>query len=271
MSERGGRRMGHYAITGVASGIGAELVRLLTARGYRVTGFDIFDPGEAVVRFIPVDMRDPDAIDAAVAAAGTEAPFDGLCNNAGLPPREGLEAAILQVNYLGPRRFTRAMLDRLAPGASIVNMASRAGARWRETVAQVRRLTAIADPGALAEFVAAEGIDPVRAYDLSKEAMILWTMAETEPMIARGGRINSVSPGAVATGLLDDFARAFGERMAVNLRRAGRPGSPAEAAEVAAFLLSPDSFWIKGQDIVVDGGMAAFNAADQLGFGDLRL
>ena len=261
--------MGHYAVTGIATGIGAEIARILQARGHRVTGFDIAEPADMPDTFIQIDMSDPASIAAAVARA--EGPFDGLCNNAGLPPREGLTAKILEVNYLGPRRMTQAMLDKLKPGASIVNMASRAGARWRENIAQVKRLTAVRDATGLAAFIAEDGVDHLRASDLSKEAMILWTMAETEPMIARGLRINSVSPGAVATGLLDDFARAFGDRMAKNVARAGRPGTPAEAAEIAAFLLSPESFWIKGQDLVVDGGMAAFNTADMMEFGDLKL
>lgn len=261
--------MARYVITGVASGIGAELCRVLKERGHEVIGLDIAEPTENVDRYIPLDMRDGDAVEAA--ANALKDPIDGLCNNAGLPPRDGLEAAILQVNYLSQRRFTRALLGKLQPGSSIVNMASRAGQNWRANIDQVRRLTAITAPGDLAVFVTSEDISPVRAYDLSKEAMILWTQAETEPLLARDIRINSLSPGAVATRLLDDFARAFGERMAVNVRRAGRAGTPIEVAEVAVFLLSPESGWIKGQDIVIDGGMAAFNTADALGFGDLKL
>ena len=82
-------------------------------------------------------------------------------------------------------------------------------------------------------------------------------------------RINAISPGAVATGILDDFARAFGEVMARNVARAGRAGTPEEIARIAAFLLSPDSHWIKGSDITVDGGMAGFNLSDRLNLEDM--
>lgn len=101
--------------------------------------------------------------------------------------------------------------------------------------------------------------------------MILWTMSEAEPLIARGIRINSLSPAAVATGILDDFARAFGDMMAKNVARAGRPGTPQEIAQITAFLLSPDSHWIKGTDIAIDGGMGAFATTGAFGLESLRV
>lgn len=257
-----------YAITGVASGIGAELARILKQRGHRVIGFDLKETAVNIDRFVPLDLNDPAGIDNACAAL--DEPLDGLCNNAGIPPREGLEAAILQVNFLGQRRFTHGLLDRLKPGGAIVNTASRAGSAWKDNLAQVLRLSELSGPDQIAGFIADENIDATRCYNLSKEAMILWTMAETEPMIERDLRINSLSPGGIATAILGDFQRAFGDKMARNVERAGRPGQPEEIAEIAAFLLSPASYWIKGTDIWADGGMAAFNLSDGLGLTALR-
>jgi len=258
----------HYAVTGVASGIGAALAARLLAGGCRVTGFDVRPSTDAAFPCHVVDLGDLDAIAPALAAAA--GPFDGLCNNAGVSPRPGQEIGILKINYFAQRAVTRALLTRLAPGASIVNMASRAGARWRENVAQVQRLAAL-DPRDLADFVRDERIDAVRAYNLSKEALIAWTVGESEAMTARGLRINAVCPGAVATGLLTDFAAAFGEAMARNVARAGRPGQPEEIAAIADFLLSSDSSWLRGAEIAPDGGMGAFAASDALGLAALRL
>ncbi len=258
----------HYVVTGVASGIGAALAAQLVARGCRVTGFDVLPlPGAAFPCHV-LDLADLASIEPAIAqAAGS---FDGLCNNAGVSPRPGQEAAILTINYFAQRAVTRAMLPRLASGASIVNMASRAGARWRENVEQIKRLAAL-DPRDVALFAREERIDAVGAYNLSKEALIAWTLAESERMTARGLRINAVCPGAVATGLLSDFAAAFGEAMARNVARAGRPGQPAEIAAVVAFLLDPQSSWLRGAEISPDGGMGAFAASDALGLAALRL
>ena len=258
----------HYAVTGVASGIGAALAAQLLARGCRVTGYDVRPPANAPFACHAVDLGDLASIEPALAqAAGA---FDGLCNNAGVSPRPGQEAAILTINYFAQRAVTRTLLPRLSPGASIVNMASRAGARWRENVEQIKRLAAL-DPRDVAAFVRDENIDATRAYNLSKEALIAWTLAESEAMTARGLRINAVCPGAVATGLLSDFAAAFGEAMARNVARAGRPGKPEEIAAIAAFLLGPDSSWLRGAEISPDGGMGAFAASDALGLATLRL
>ena len=258
-----------YAVTGVASGIGAELARLLKSSGHTVIGFDLHETHENIDTFIPLDLNDKDSITTAAEQVTTQ--LDGLCNNAGLPPREGLEAALLQVNFLGTRAFTNAMLPHLNANASIVNMASRAGHGWRDNIDQIKRLGQLTHPSQVEAFITSEGINATRCYNLSKEAMILWTAAITEQMVQAGIRINSLSPGGVATGILDDFKRAFGTQMAKNVERAGRPGKPEEIAKIAAFVLSPESNWLKGTDIAIDGGMGAFNQSDMLGLETLCL
>ncbi len=250
------------ALTGGASGIGAEVAAKLKAGAHHVTAFDISEPAANIDAWIRTDLNEPASVAAAIEAA--DGPFDALINNAGLPPREGLEEVILRVNFMGFRSFLQGMLEKLNEGAAIVNVASRAGAAWRENLDEVKALMAC-QPDDLSSFIADRGIDHVRAYNLSKEAVIALTVAETERMVARGFRMNSVSPAAVSTGILDDFTAAFGERVAKNIARAGRPGLPEEIADVILFLLSPDSAWIKGQDIVIDGGMSAMGLSDALG------
>jgi len=258
-----------YAVTGVSSGIGAELARILKSENHTVIGFDIIETNENVDVFIPLDLNDDQSIISAVDAVDQK--IDGLFNNAGLPPREGLEAAILQVNFLGQRTFTKAILPQINDAASIVNMASRAGHGWRENLEQIKKLSDVSSKEQLAEFIAAEAINATRCYNLSKEAMILWTVAETEAMVKRGIRINSLSPGGISTGILVDFQKAFGDKMAKNVERAGRPGNAEEIATIAAFVLSPKSNWLKGTDIAIDGGMGAFGMSDQLGLGTMSV
>lgn len=249
------------AVTGASNGIGAELAKILLEAGKQVIAYDLVEPEIEVSDFIQVDLSDPASISKAITASPTT--LNGLCNCAGLPPREGLEQKILAVNFLGTRDLSNGLEVRLSKGSSIVNLASRAGARWRESVDQVKRLAALGWP-ALDGFITDENIDPVRAYDLSKEAVIVWTMANSERLSNVGLRTNSISPGAIETRILSDFATAFGDRMAKNVARAGRAGTPEEVARLAAFLLSPDSHWIKGTDLSIDGGMSAFMTSDML-------
>ena len=260
--------MSTYAVTGVASGIGAELVKILKTRGHFVIGFDKAEAA-GVDEFISMDLDDPASIAAAVAQI--DQPLDGLCNNAGIPPRDGWEELILSVNFLGQRTFFQGVIPHLKAGASVVNMASRAGRHWRENAEQNKRLAALRTKDQLASFVAEEGLNPTICYNLTKQAMILWTFAMTEPLLARDIRINALSPAAVETGILDDFKRAFGDKVTANISRAGRAGSPKEIAEIAAFLLSPESWWIKGADIHADGGMGGFTQTDELELEGFRL
>ena len=94
--------------------------------------------------------------------------------------------------------------------------------------------------------------------------MIAMTIARTEELNAREFRINSVCPAAVSTEILKDFTSAFGEKVAKNIARVGRPASPGEVADLIIFLTSPNSFWIKGQNITIDGGMSTMTMTDML-------
>ncbi len=252
----------HVALTGGSTGIGAATAAKLKSQGATITAFDISEPTENVDRWIKVDMSDPASIQAAIdAAAG---PFDALINNAGLPPREGLEAVILKVNFVGMRMFLDGMLDQLKPGSAIVNTASRAGAQWMQNIAEVKELMALGSHDDVDAFVTSKSMDHMRAYNLSKEAVIVLNLAMTEALIARNLRMNSVCPAAVATGILDDFTSAFGPRVAKNIERAGRPGTPEEVADIICFLAGPDSAWLMGIDITIDGGMSAMAMSDML-------
>jgi len=248
-------------LTGGASGIGSEVAKRLTQAGHIVHAFDIHQPQVDVARWIQTDFSDNASIKAAIEAA--QGPYDAMINNAGLPPRDGQQEKILRVNFFGLRSFLNGMLDKLTGDASIVNTASRAGGMWKDNLDEVKALLALQETK-LADFITERNINPTRAYNLSKEALIVMTIADTERMIARGLRMNTVSPAAVSTSILQDFHTAFGEQVAKNVARAGRPGEPDEVADVIVFLASEQSRWIKGQDLVIDGGMSAMLMSDAL-------
>lgn len=252
------------AVTGCATGIGAEACRILKERGDEVVGFDLVETNTNVDSFHKIDLSDSAFI--ASVLNEVDGKFDALMNIAGLPPREGLTATILAVNFIGLRAFTLGMLEKLNDNSSIVNMASRAGMAWRDNIDQVKALMGLSEDVSLDDFIAHHEINHVRAYNLSKEAVIVWSMAQTESLVPRNIRLNTVSPSGVETQIIDDFKEAFGrDRVEQNTKRVGRLVNPDEAAQAAVFLASPESSWIKGIDLGIDGGTVAMNISDALG------
>ncbi len=256
----------HIALTGAATGIGAAVAAKCKASGHTVTAYDIVEPPFNIDHWIETDMSSSESVTQAIAASTGQ--YDALINNAGVPPREGMAEWVLNVNFIGFRQLLTGLLSKLAPGAAIVNSASRAGAMWRDNLDEVKALLSLESRAELGEFVDTRGINHVRAYNLSKEAVIVYTLQNAESLLKRGYRMNSVSPAAVSTAILEDFVKAFGGKVEQNISRAGRAGTAAEVADVIVFLASPDSGWVKGVDIVVDGGMSAMAAADALGLND---
>ncbi|MFV0245261.1 MAG: coniferyl-alcohol dehydrogenase [Qingshengfaniella sp.] len=265
--------MRRIVVTGAAGGIGKALCTLLRAGGDQVVAADVRQPDTPDSDFVALDLMDEGAIRAATDSIlhKCDGRIDALCNVAGVPPGAAGPETVLTINFLGTRALTDALLPAIVPGGRIMSLASRAGYGWSQNVDQIKRLGGCRTAADVAAFVAAEGCDATRAYNLSKEAIILWTMAMTEPLIARDIAMNTVSPGAVQTGILDDFLKAFGEKTARNIARAGRPAQPAEVAAACAFLLSEAGGWIRGEDLVVDGGIRAFTTVDQLDLGGLCL
>jgi NAD(P)-dependent dehydrogenase (short-subunit alcohol dehydrogenase family) len=75
---------------------------------------------------------------------------------------------------------------------------------------------------------------------------------------AHGIRVNSISPGLIVSGAnrahLNEAEGGFAREM-VERTLLGRLGDPEDVANLALFLASPESSYITGTDIVIDGGM----------------
>ena len=248
------------AVTGLSSGIGAATARLLQAQGARIVGFDRKRPDFEVEAFHAVDLRDPVAIQSCL--AGVEHRFDALCNVAGLPPTAD-KGAVLKVNFFGLRHFTEHLVERLADGAPIINVASLAGFAWRSDLERVK--AGLATPFADADaWIAAQPVEGAPSYHLSKELVIAWTLTACQRWKKRGIRMNSVSPGPVATPILADFIKTLGPRVEADLKL-NRAAEVEEIAPVVAFLCSQEARWMNGADIAVDGGAGAHAWAEMLG------
>lgn len=239
-------------VTGLSSGIGAETAKLLMSRGARVIGFDRNPPDYDVAGFHRVDLSDPGSIEEAL--GGLEQRLDGLCNVAGVPPTAD-KMAVLKVNFFGLRHFTEHAVEHLVDGAPIVNVASLAGFAWRSNMAVVRQGMATAFSEADA-WIAAQPVEGAPSYHLSKELVIAWTLWNCQRWKSRGIRMNSVSPGPVATPILADFVQTLGKRAEEDLK-VNRAATPDEIAPVIAFLCSDDARWMNGSDVAVDAGAGA--------------
>ena len=256
--DYGGRRA---VVTGCASGIGAALVGQLASAGAELVGLDMRPPepevGNALGAFHQVDLSDPASIDAAVAAVGGT--VDGLFNVAGVSSGIRDPLRVATINFLGTRHLTGALIPSMPPGSSIVSVASLAASEYRanaDVTAGLLETTSMADgiewcqrnPDALAD----------GGYRLSKEALILYGMANVATLGAKGIRINCSAPGVTDTPILDQLRGAYGQEFLDAFRTPlGRVAGPAEQASVLVFLNSAAASYITGQVIWVDGGTVA--------------
>ena len=250
-------------LTGGSAGIGYECARKLQALGAHVTVIDRNPCDLPGLTFIEGDLSSRAGVAAVLDALN--GPFHALLNVAGLPPRAGNEPLLYAVNFQALRHLTLGLLDRIHDGGRIVSVASLAGAAWVQNLAQVQALLAMDHDASGADIHAALALPPARAYALTKEAVIAWTIQQTALGLPRGLAMNTVSPAAVNTGIIDDFKTAFGPKVAENLAKVGRASEAHEVADLILFLASKASAWIKGSDVVIDGGISAATKAATFG------
>jgi NAD(P)-dependent dehydrogenase (short-subunit alcohol dehydrogenase family) len=251
-------------VTGCASGIGEHVVRQLTELGANVVGLDKRQPAFPINDFREVDLADPVSIERAVASISGG--VDTLFNVAGVSSGIGDPPLVVTINFLGLRHITEALIPRMAAGSSIVSVSSLAAAAYREHLGAVAPLLNTA--------TMQEGIDWCRdhpdelaggGYQLSKEAIILYTMRSVSRLGARGIRINCTGPGVTETPILDQLRTAYGQGYLDDIPKPlGRVSGPAEQASVLLFLNSRAASYISGQVLWVDGGNVGAAVARQL-------
>ncbi|OBJ22645.1 coniferyl-alcohol dehydrogenase [Mycobacterium sp. 1245801.1] len=250
-------------VTGCASGIGEHVVRQLSELGAEVIGLDKRRPDFAIDGFHEVDLADRTSIESAV--ADVTGPVDALFNVAGVSSGIGDPLLVVTVNFLGMRHLTEALIPKMSAGSSIVSVSSLAAAAYREHLREVAPLLHTA--------TMQEGIDWCRehpdvlgtGYQLSKEAIILYTMRSATPLGARGIRINCTGPGVTETPILDQLRTAYGQGFLDDIPKPlGRVSEPAEQASVLLFLNSDAASYISGQVLWVDGGNVGAAIAGEL-------
>ncbi|RVT82732.1 SDR family oxidoreductase [Rhodobacteraceae bacterium CCMM004] len=242
-------------ITGAADGIGLYIARGMAAEGARVVMGDIAaDKGrseaEAIVAgggtalFRPCDVSSHSDVEALIAAAVAEyGRIDILVNNAaiaigGMPIHDmtydqwdKLIAVNLSSVFYGCKAALPHMIDQ--GGGSIVNMASAQGH---------------------------VGLDGWTAYAGAKGAIMSMTRQMAVEFGKQGIRVNSISPGTIATPMNDQVVAELGSHLTdtwVKMHPIGRIGRPEEVAEAAIYLASDMAGFTTGIDLKVDGGLTA--------------
>lgn len=249
--------MSTVLVTGASTGIGNATVQRLVAGGHEVVSLDIKERPEGVSRHLQVDLSEASSIDAALAEL--TGPFDALANVAGVAGSMGAEL-VLRVNVYGLRHLTEGLLARgaIAPGGSIVNVASLAAMTWERHLDRIAALDEAPDFTAGIEVARTFPKGGVAAYTLSKEWVVAYTQRLAGRLVRDGIRVNSVSPGPVLTPLFPYFEQDMGaEQMQWVIDTVGGAASPDDPAQVICWLAVGECRWVNGVDLPVDGGVAA--------------
>lgn len=209
-----------------------------------------------------VDVSSASSVTALAGAAAALGPVTQVVHTAGLSPVQASAAAVLRVDLLGTALVVEEFGRVVAPGGAGVVIASMAGHMLR-TPLSAEQESALAHTPA-EELLDLPFADPEAlgqgAYGLAKYGNRLRVQAASAAWGARGARINSVSPGVIATPMGQqelDGASGRTMRAMVAASGTGRLGTPEDIAEAAAFLLGPGASFITGNDLLVDGGVVA--------------
>ncbi|MEH6588851.1 MAG: SDR family oxidoreductase [Halioglobus sp.] len=252
--------MGIYALTGGATGIGAELRRQLLDSGHEVISVDI-KKGDIIADLATAEGRQA-AVDGIHERAADG--LDGFIPCAGLPPVAKPLSLITRVNYFAVVATIEGLRDLLAKKrGSVLIVASNSAPMVPADDAYVQACLAGDEVAACAEV---ETRDGHTAYAGSKRAITMWMRRHVVDYAAAGVRLNAVAPGITNTPLSDqvmadeelgDVMRQFGEMVPW-----GGTAQPVDIANVMRFMLSPEAHFVCGSVFFVDGGSDAMLRAD---------
>src|SRR6201998_2902220 len=237
-------------VTGGSRGIGAAIAKRLAADGASVaiTYAKDASAASAVVKAIELgggkaiaiqaDAANVEAVTGAVEkAVATFGRLDVLVNNAGTAMPKPFEEAtqeemdrVLDINVRGVFATTQAALKHMKDGGRIIMVGSAVGER-----------------------AVAPGLVP---YAATKGAVKMFTQALSREVGSRGITVNNVQPGPIATDLNPASGDwAVPQKAATALNRYGHVD---EIAAMVAFVAGPESSYVTGANLTVDGGMNAW-------------
>jgi NAD(P)-dependent dehydrogenase (short-subunit alcohol dehydrogenase family) len=240
-------------VTGAARGIGRSSAERCLADGWRIVGVDVDEEALAETAaelgggFVAVlgDVSNRETHERAADEAESAGELQGWVNNAGIE----IDGRADEVNDEDLERTLAVNLVGTAYGCSVA----------------VGRFRRAATPGAIVNVSSVHAVAAFPAsfaYDASKAGIDALTRQVAVDYGAAGIRCNAVRPGAIDTPLSHRTASEAADPEAewssyAELHPLRRIGQAAEVAAVIAFLLGPDSSFVTGACIAVDGGASA--------------
>ena len=237
-------------VTGGGSGIGASIVSHFAAQGSKVAFVDIsMEPSEALVKevadagytaplFLACDLRDIEALRAAIAnAAESHGPITILVNNAAHDERHSIES--VTPDYWD---------DRMAVNLRHQFFAAQAVAPMMKTAGN----GSIINFGSTSWMIGQGGMP---GYTAAKSAVMGLTRGLARDLGPDNIRVNSIAPGWIMTERqIKLWLTPEGEKELMQRQCLKRKLKPADVARLTLFLASDDSNSITNQTYICDGG-----------------
>ena len=244
-----GRRL---VVSGASSGIGRAIAIELAKRGAQLillgrdtirleeTRAALLGTGHEVMA---LDLKDPSKIQAALLATATKGgKLYGLCHCAGM-------VETIPLNALRLDRFREMFEVNVTAGLELARV--------------VTRRDLLRDDGGSLLFISSvygmAGMAGQIGYSATKGAVSAAVRSMAVELARRKIRVNSISPALVHTPLADAALLKLDPLRVQHLESLHPLGSgtPEDVARAATFLLAPETRWITGTDLIIDGGYTA--------------
>jgi NAD(P)-dependent dehydrogenase (short-subunit alcohol dehydrogenase family) len=216
-----------------------------------------------------VDVSSRASVTALVEKATSLGSVQQVVNTAGLSPNMAPPERVLAVDLYGSAMVFEAFGEVIAEGGAGLIISSMAGHMLPPLTPEQNRALAFTPADELLDLPFLKEAIPnsMLAYMMAKRGNHLRVQAEAIRWGERGARVNSISPGIIATPLAQhelNSAIGDGYRAMIAASPSKRMAPPEEIAVAASYLLGSDGGFITGSDLLIDGGVIAAMFAGKL-------